>query len=138
MYKRFSDVVADAESGRKSVIRAVQAWQYLITKAHNRQIVRYDDVAQVMGYTDNRPLSAILNYIMVYCSQNSLPSLSIIVVNKDGTPGTGFTEISRHDLDRGREAVFACDWYEIIPPTVDEFYEAYVLSKSPISPTGKV
>jgi hypothetical protein len=133
MPKRFSDLVDAADSGRKSVIRALQAWQFLIAKAHNRQIIRYDDVAEMMGYPDNRPLSHILNFIMVYCSQNSLPSLTIIVVNKDGTPGTGFTEVSRHDLDRGREAVFAYDWYGIAPPTVEEFYEAYVLSKSPIS-----
>ena len=132
MPKTFSELVADAESGRKSVIRALQAWQFLIAKAHNRQLVRYDDVAQMMGYTDNRPLSHILNFIMVYCSQHSLPPLTIIVVNKDGTPGAGFTETARHELDRKREDVFACDWYDIVPPTIDEFNEAYVLSKSPI------
>jgi alkylated DNA nucleotide flippase Atl1 len=103
----------------------------LIAKAHNRQIVRYDDVAQMMGYPDNRPLSGILNYIMVYCSQHALPPLTIIVVNKDGTPGPGFTETSRHEFDRKREEVFACDWYDIVPPTIEEFNEAYILSKNP-------
>ncbi|HEY9878770.1 MAG TPA: hypothetical protein V6D29_09960, partial [Leptolyngbyaceae cyanobacterium] len=121
--------VAEAETGKKSVIRALQAWQFLIAKAQNRQVVRYDDVAKVMGYTDNRPLSQILNFIMLYCAQNSLPPLTMIVVNKDGTPGAGFTETARHELDRKREEVFSFDWYGLVPPTIDELYEAYTNSK---------
>jgi hypothetical protein len=102
----FDELVNDADTGKKSVFRALQAWQYLIAKATNRQLVRYDELADLMGYPDNRPLSHILNFIMVYCAQNSLPPLTGIVVNKDGTPGPGFTEASRLDLDRKREEVF--------------------------------
>lgn len=127
--KTFDELVSDAETGKKSVIRAVQAWQYLIGKATNRQLVRYDQLADLMGYSDNRPLSHILNYIMVYCAQNSLPPLTGIVVNKDGTPGPGFTEASRLDLDRKREQVFSIEWFTISPPSVQEFENAYRLSK---------
>lgn len=129
MARYFSDVVADAETGNKAVIRAVQAWHFLVSKATNRQLVRYDHLADMMEYKDNRPLSSILNFIMVYCSQQHLPPLTGIVVNKDGTPGPGFTETSRHQLDRKREDVFARDWFRIVPPGVDELQNAYEISK---------
>jgi hypothetical protein len=125
----FNELVSGANTGKKSVIRAVQAWQYLIAKATNRQLVRYDELAALMGYSDNRPLSHILNYIMVYCAQNDLPPLTGIVVNKDGTPGPGFTEVSRLDLDRKREEVFSTKWFEIAPPSIKEFENAYQVSK---------
>ena len=125
----FNELVSSANTGKKSVIRAVQAWQYLIAKATNRQLVRYLELAALMGYSDNRPLSHILNYIMVYCAQNDLPPLTGIVVNKDGTPGSGFTEVSRFDLDRKREEVFSIKWFEIAPPSIQEFENAYQVSK---------
>jgi len=125
----FNELVSGANTGKKSVIRAVQAWQYLIAKATNRQLVRYDELAALMSYSDNRPLSHILNYIMVYCAQNDLPPLTGIVVNKDGTPGPGFTEVSRLDLDRKREEVFSIKWFEIAPPSIQEFENAYQVSK---------
>jgi hypothetical protein len=127
--KTFNELVSVANTGKKSVIRAVQAWQYLIAKATNRQLVRYDELAALMGYSDSRPLSHILNYIMVYCAQNDLPPLTGIVVNKDGTPGPGFTEVSRLDLDRKREEVFSIKWFEIAPPSIQEFENAYQVSK---------
>lgn len=127
--KTFDELVNDADTGKKSVLRALQAWQYLIAKATSRQLVRYDELADLMGYPDNRPLSHILNFIMVYCAQNSLPPLTGIVVNKDGTPGSGFTEASRHDLDRKREEVFSTAWFRIFPPSLEEFENAYHLSK---------
>jgi len=127
--KTFDELVNDADTGKKSVIRAVQAWQYLIPKATNRQLVRYDELAALMGYSDNRPLSHILNFIMVYCAQNSLPSLTGIVVNKDGTPGPGFTDASRNDLDRKREDIFSTEWFRISPPSIEEFENAYRISK---------
>ena len=125
----FNELVSGANTGKKSVIRAVQAWQYLIAKATNRQLVRYDELAALMSYSDNRPLSHILNYIMVYCAQNDLPPLTGIVVNKDGTPGPGFTEVSRLHLDRKREEVFSIKWFEIAPPSIQEFENAYQVSK---------
>lgn len=129
MARYFSDVVAGAKTGRRAVVRAVQAWQFLVSKASNRQLVRYDHVAEIMSYKDNRPLASILNFIMVYCSQYELPPLTGIVVNKDGTPGAGFTETPRDQLDRKREDVFGYDWYGIVPPSVDEFQTAYEISK---------
>ena len=127
--KRFDELVNDADTGKKSVIRAVQAWQYLIAKATNRQLVRYDELADLMGYTDNRPLSHILGLIMFYCDQNQLAPLTGIVVNKDGTPGPGFTQVARDDLDRKREEVFSTEWFRISPPSIEEYENAYRIAK---------
>jgi hypothetical protein len=124
----FDELVNSAETGKKFVIRAVQAWQYLIAKASNRQIVRYDELASLMGYSDSRPLSHILNFIMVYCAQNELPPLTGIVVNKDGTPGPGFTAAAA-DLDAKREEIYSTTWFRIAPPSVADFERAYDISR---------
>src|SRR3989304_9688569 len=121
MAELFNDLVEAADTGSKAAIRALQAWQYLIAKAHNRQIIRYDEISQIMNYADNRPLSPILGHIMFYCNQQNLPPLTIIVVNQHGTPGEGFTEKARHEFDRRREEVFSFDWFGIRPPSIEEF-----------------
>ena len=124
MYKKFNSVVNNANIGDKSPIRALQAWQYLIGKAANRQLVKYDELKELMGYSDNRPLGSILGCIMFYCEQNRIPPLTLIVVNKSGNPGGGFTAEELKNYPKRREAVFDFSWYEMIPPTIDEFQQA--------------
>jgi hypothetical protein len=124
----FDEVIADnpdTNEINRSAIRALQGWQYLISKARNRQLVRYEDLAGIMGYSDNRPLFPILGHIMYYCDQEGLPPLTIIVVNDDGTPGEGFTQVPREEFDRQREETFAKDWFSIYPPTPEEFTAAW-------------
>ena len=48
MVSMFDEVTNKAETGRKSAVRALQAWQYLIGKAANRQIVKYDEFRELM------------------------------------------------------------------------------------------
>jgi len=55
MYQLFDDVVEDTGTGKKSSVRALQAWQYLIGKATNRQIVQYEELSHLMGYSDKGP-----------------------------------------------------------------------------------
>lgn len=99
--------------------RALQVWQILIGKAHNRQTITYIDLANMIGYSDAKPLPNILNYIMKYCKQNDLPPLTALVVNKKtGAPGSGLTTL--RDLNADREEIFNFDWYALIPPTPDE------------------
>lgn len=124
MVEKFTDVVNSAGVGRKSAIRALQAWQYLIAKATNRQIVKYDELKDLMGYPTNNPLSHILGCIMRFCDQNGLPALTIIVVNKTGVPGHGFTAEEWEDYHQKREDVFNYEWYKIVPPTIEEFEAA--------------
>ena len=124
MYKFFDNVVEKADIGNKSPVRALQAWQYLIGKAANRQLVKYDELKELMGYSDNRPMGSILGCIMFYCEQNRMPPLTLIVVNKSGNPGGGFTAESLKNYPKRREAVFDFPWYKVIPPTIDEFQQA--------------
>ena len=124
MYKFFDDVVEKANTGNKAPVRALQAWQYLIGKAANRQLVKYDELSELMGYPDNRPMGSILGFIMFYCEQNRMPPLTLIVVNKSGVPGSGFTAEILKNYPKRREAVFDFPWYKIIPPTIEEFRQA--------------
>jgi hypothetical protein len=127
MVEWFNEVTNDAENGKKSAVRALQAWQYLIGKAANRQIVKYDELRNLMEYPTNNPLTTILGCIMFYCQQNTLPSLTIIVVNKQGVPGEGFTAEELDDYHIRREDVFNFPWLKLVPPTIDELREAYTL-----------
>jgi hypothetical protein len=122
----FTDVANDASTGEKSATRALQAWQYLIGDARNRRIGRYEDLRELMEYTDDRPLTTILSCIMWYCEQNDLPPLTIIVVNRFGVPGAGFSTERPENYHQRKEDVFNYQWYRMVPPTVAELREAYV------------
>ncbi len=124
---KFNDAVSSADSGMKSAIRAQQAWQYLIGKASNRQISQYEELRALMGYPTSNPLAVILGCIMFYCEQNDLPPLTIIVVNKDGVPGEGFTAEKMKNYHRRREDVFNFPWYKMVPPTAEELRQAFIL-----------
>ena len=125
MIRNFTDITNATDSGHKSAVRALQAWQFLIAKASNRQIIRYEHLRTMMGYADDRPLFTILAHVMELCSQWGLPPLTVIVVSSDGTPGAGFTEVPRAEFDARREAVFEYPWFTILPPTIDEFGTAH-------------
>ena len=124
MISFFDDITNEAETGGKSSVRALQAWQYLIGKAANRQIVKYEELRTLMGYPTSNPLASILGCIMFYCEQNDLPPLTLIVVNRHGIPGEGFTAEEMDDYHQRREDVFNYNWFSLIPPTIDEFQEA--------------
>lgn len=124
MYRWFADVVEETKTGEKAAVRALQAWQYLINRADNRQIVRYDELRELMDYPTNNPLGSILGCIMFFCEQNDLPPLTLLVVNESGEPGGGFTAEQKKNYHRRREDVFDFKWLKIVPPTIEEFSEA--------------
>ena len=124
MIQWFNEETDSAESGRKSAIRALQAWQYLIGKAANRQIVQYEELRELMEYPDGRPLGVILACIAYYCQQNQLPPLTLLVVNESGMPGEGFAAEAQANYHQKREKVFNFPWFRIVPPSIDDFQEA--------------
>ena len=124
MTRLFKDEADSAEDGRKSAIRALQAWQYLIGKAAARQIVQYDELRMLMEYPTSNPLGRILGCIMHYCQQNKLPPLTILVVNRSGVPGGGFTAEDQVNYHQTREDVFKFPWFRIVPPSIDDFQQA--------------
>jgi hypothetical protein len=139
--KTFNELTNDAVTGKKSIIRALQAWQYLIAKAANRQTLRYEELSTLMGYKDDRPLSSILDPISNYCRQHDLPLLTAIVVNKFGAPGSGFPAYAfmshtaldalqqRTWLDLERERVYDTAWFKIYPPSIAELELAQAQKK---------
>ena len=116
MVKRFDE---DATRGA----RALQIWQILVGKSHNRQTMTYGELAKLLGFKGAGTLAHMLGHIFIYCRQNDLPPLTALVVNHEtGLPGEGLTGV---DLNHAREEVFAFDWYGSWPPTVEDLEYAY-------------
>lgn len=126
MVREFNSVTDSAGTGEKSAVRALQAWQYLIGKAVNRQIVQYEELRILMDYPTSNPLASILGCIMFWCEQNDLPPLTLLVVNKSGVPGEGFTAENLPDYHRRREDVFNYPWFKILPPSIKQLKEARI------------
>ena len=102
--------------------RALQIWLVLIGLAHSRQTITYGQLAEVLGFRGAGTLAQLLGPIMFYCIQNELPPLTVLVVNRDtGLPGAGLVHA---DLNADREAVFRCDWYDLVPPSPEQLKAA--------------
>src|SRR5690349_21563097 len=100
--------------------RAMQVWQILVAVAHERRTLTYGDVADLLGFEGAGVLAQILGLIMIYCKDNGLPPLTILVVNQQtGIPGEGLTTVQ--DLPRDREAVYRERWYRRFPVQISDF-----------------
>jgi hypothetical protein len=70
--------------------RAQQLWSILVLAARNRQILTYEIVGQACG-VHAPSIGDFLRPIQQYCSENQLPPLTSLVVQKHtGIPGDGF------------------------------------------------
>lgn len=125
MTQFFDKVTERTEDGMKTAVRAKQLWPYLIAKANERKTVQYQELTDLMGYADNRLVGTILGRIAYYCTENNLPPLSIIAVNKEGIPGGGFSIVDAHDFDRSREEVFSYPWFKLFPPSTSQLEECF-------------
>ncbi|WP_157270696.1 hypothetical protein [Azohydromonas aeria] len=125
----FNDETEGAGVGERGPVRALQAWQYLIARAANRQIVRYKELRDLMDYPNDNPLAGILGCVAYYCMQHDLPPLTVIVVNRHGEPGGGFPIPAGATIGQLREDVFEYPWFKLMPPTIDEFAEARRLAR---------
>ena len=113
--------------------RALQIWLILISKAANRQTIRFGELAEMVGYDAAPPLVAPLNHIGFYCRQNDLPPLTVLVSNQvTGLPGEGWNQIHPGaDPNAARERVFGYDWFGIFPPTPQVLADAYQAGQNP-------
>ncbi len=96
--------------------RALQSWLVLIAKAHNRQVLTYGMLAEIVGYGSEHAnvIGQFLSPIMHYCRENGLPPLTVVVVNQSiGVPGEGFSV--PEDLNVNREEVFNYDLVQHLP-----------------------
>ncbi|WP_291442756.1 hypothetical protein [Desulfovibrio sp.] len=114
----------DDEDKRHWPWRAVQIWQILVSKAVNKQLMTYGELANILGFDGATVLAHPLGHIAVYCEENDLPPLTSLVINQGGKPGDGFPENGKYSSpDEARFKVFTVKWYKIVPPTAEEFAE---------------
>ena len=106
--------------------RAQQVWQVLTSAAHNHQIITYGRLAELIGMGPGT-LAGPLGCIMYFCEQQGLPPLTALVVQKrGGRPGQGLTSVNPKEIDEQRQKVYACWWFRRLPPSAQDFAEAYV------------
>jgi hypothetical protein len=99
--------------------RAQQIWQVLSSAAHNRQILTYSGLGELIG-TGAGTLAPLLGLVMRYCDVRGLPPLTVIVVNKNtGLPGSGLTTLENLGVDR--ERVFVHEWLKMPVPSLIDF-----------------
>ena len=99
---------------------AMQIWHVLIGAAHNRQTLTYEKLGEFIGMGGGNIYAQALKIVMTYCESKGLPPLTVLVVKKDtGKPGAGLTTVQ--DYDRGREAVYAQEWYKMPPVQIQDF-----------------
>ena len=68
-------------------------------------------------------MTGLLDPVMRYCQANGLPPLTVLVVNQEtGKPGAGLSA-ALQDTDQDRERVFKYRWFEVFPPTPQDFVE---------------
>jgi hypothetical protein len=97
--------------------RALQIWQVLVSAAHNRQVLTYEIVAELIGMNKKGAIAIklYLAILMRYCEKVGLPPITALVVQKRvGTPGSGLRTLSSKP-DRDREEVFAYKWFQHAP-----------------------
>lgn len=100
--------------------RAIQIWQVLISLAHNRQTITYEKLSELIGMGNVAvALTQPLELLMHYCTNNGLPPLTILVVQKhSGIPGQGLTTIE--ELNADREEVFNFEWLQLPPIKISD------------------
>ena len=117
MIQKFGDI-------RTNPARALQVYLILIGAAKNRQTLTYGALADMLGFQGAGVLAHILGHIMYWCHEESLPSLTSLVVNKEsGLPGPGLSAPA--DVNSERERIYEYDWYGIVPPTMEQLEAAY-------------
>lgn len=103
--------------------QALKIWQVLTGAAHNRQILTYEMVADLVGIGPEGKgagvLAQPLGVLMTYCEKNGLPPITVLVVNKDtGKPGSGLRTLE--ELNADRERVFRYEWYRQQPLRLED------------------
>ena len=102
----------------------LRAYLILIGCAADRQTVTYDALARRIKRGGPNLLAKPLALITRWCQHHSLPALASLVVEQaTGLPAPGFDAVSRDEIPREQERVWAFDWYAIFPPTIEELAE---------------
>jgi hypothetical protein len=112
--------------------RAAQIWPLLCYAALHRQVLTYQIVGALIG-VPHYALAQLLEPIQSYCLLRKLPALTVLVVNNDGQPGTGF--IAAENVSAEQQRVFRHDWLGEATPLPEELLAATEQS-SPSGPSA--
>lgn len=103
--------------------RAQQLWSILVLVARNRQILTYDMVGRACG-VPAPSIGDFLRPIQQFCSENGLPPLTSIIVNKQtGLPGEGF--IAAENVPLAHVQTFETNWLDVEAPSAEQLADAY-------------
>ena len=103
--------------------RALQIWQILVGKAHDRQTLTYELLSVMLGYGGAGTMDKMLGHVAAYCALHGLPLLNTLVVGKySGVPTEG---TFGRDPNEEREQVFNHPWFVVYPPSAEDFAEAF-------------
>jgi hypothetical protein len=102
----------------------LRAYLILMGCAADRQTVTYDDLARRIDRGGPNLLARPLDLITRWCQHHRVPAIASLVVEQaTGLPAPGFAAVSRDEIPREQERVWAFDWYAIFPPTIEELVE---------------
>ena len=105
--------------------RALEVWQILIGKAHSRQTLTYEGLADILGMSAGLSVTTFVPVVGQFCQKYELPPLDVLVVLKGGgRPGSGFLG-DRDKPDEERERVFDYPWFRVMPPTVAQLQRVH-------------
>ena len=105
--------------------RAFQAWIILVGMPMRRETTTYGQLGRHMfrkkapGVNDKT-----LGHIAHYCDDHGLPQLNALCVNETtGAPGASIP-LAAHEVHEEREKIYKIDWYNIRPPSPEDFKAA--------------
>ena len=99
--------------------RTVKAYLVLVGHAVRRETITYGALKRKIDETPPNVRNH-LKLIFDYCEKNKLPRLvTLVVLRKSGEPGDDYSGPTE-SIYVDREAVYAYDWLELVPPTINE------------------
>lgn len=105
--------------------RARQGWQIMVAMAMNRQTTTYERLMVLMyGENARGKLDRVLLHIACYCIDNSLPTLTSLVLGR-GAGQRDDLPAGLDDMDECREHVYRHDWPSIYPPLREDFRASF-------------
>src|SRR5205807_9847581 len=88
---------------------AWKTWGILTRRAKARSTITYSVLAKLL-HMHPRPLRFVLAPIQDYCLTQRLPPLTILVLNQQGRPGSGFIAWDPDHFHEGLDEVFSFHW----------------------------
>lgn len=90
-------------------------WPVLVEAAESRTLLRYKDLASVLG-THHRAVRWALGPVQTYCIETKRPALTVLVVGRSMNPGSGFIARDMDNIEAAVEEVRSYNWSAVVNP----------------------